>query len=143
MRRRSDQLLTKWSDNGHFRRPKQKGMDPQIHASKTLTIEAGDGIRTHDVQLGNEIGTAGRLAAKPTLTAVYHDSVFSQAFAFVNVNKRLTTVFGPKCGNYHMGFRYPNGLSEARPQHADFRAAATWPGTRLLAGDWPGTSGTC
>jgi hypothetical protein len=63
---------------------------------------AGDGIRTHDVQLGKELGAASRLAAKLVFPAVYHGSVLLQGFAFVNVNKRLTAVFGSKCGNYHI-----------------------------------------
>jgi len=48
----TDPLLTHSAKNGGFRGPKQRGMDLQIHASKALNKTAGDGIRTHDVQLG-------------------------------------------------------------------------------------------
>ena len=61
----TDPLLTHSADFGRFYPPKQKGMDPQIHASKQLTIEAGDGIRTHDVQLGNRSGRPAEKHRKP------------------------------------------------------------------------------
>lgn len=49
-RRPSDLLLTHSAPNGRFGGPKQKGMDPQIHASQTLPKIAGDRIRAGDVQ---------------------------------------------------------------------------------------------